>query len=114
MLGSRPKLAWGQFAAGPACCSGDWLEFYRLPEAVQTERISSFRGGQDMQQQLQEAFTQDWLTPPALVAPQWMGAFTQFEVLVAARACSDSGSCLFFEVQATGRLVRVEEEEDLI
>ena len=63
-----------------------------------------------MRQQLLEAIAQDWLTPATLAALQWMGVFTQFEVLVAARACSDSASCLFFEVQAAGTLVRVEEE----
>ena len=114
MLGSRPRLAWGQFAAGPARSWGDWLDFCRLPQAVQDERISNFCGGLDMRQQLLEAVPLDWFTPPALVAPQWMAAFTQFEVLVTARACSDSGSCLFFEVQAAGRLVKVEEEAGLI
>ena len=66
------------------------------------------------QQLLLEALLWDWLMPPALSAPRWMGAFTQLEVLFAARACSDSGRCLLFEVQAAGRLVRVEEEEGLI
>ena len=27
MLGSRPRLAWGQFAAGPARRFGDWQDF---------------------------------------------------------------------------------------
>ena len=61
-------------------------------EDEQEARISSFWGVRDMQQQLQEAMPQDWLRPPALASLQWMGAFTQFEVLVAARACLDSGS----------------------
>ena len=43
-----------------------------------------------------------------------MGVFTHFEVLVAARACSDSGNYLFFEVQAVGRLVQIKEKEGLI
>ncbi|MCO5594196.1 hypothetical protein L7F22_048220 [Adiantum nelumboides] len=44
----------------------------------------------------------------------WMGAFTRLEVLIAARACTDSGRCLFFEVQAEGRLVRTESESPLV
>ena len=63
-----------------------------------------------MRQMLQEAIPQDWLRPPIPAAPRWMGAFTQLEVLVAARACTEGGSCLFFEVQAEGRLARVEVE----
>ena len=110
MLGLRPRLAWGQFVAGPTRCWGESLEFCISPEVVQAETISSFRGGQDMREQLLEAIPQGWSTPLALVAPQWMAAFTQLEVLVAARACSNSSSCLFFEVQVAGRLIRVEED----
>ena len=66
-----------------------------------------------MRQQLLEAIPQDWLSPLALVALQWMGVLSQFKVLVFARAFSNSSICLFFEVQA-GRLVRVKEEEGLI
>ena len=43
-----------------------------------------------------------------------MGAFTQLEVLVAARVGTEDGSCLFFEVQAEGRLARVEGEAGLV
>ena len=112
MLRSLPRLAWGQFAAGPTRCWGNWIEFCRLPEDVEEARISRFWGGQDMQQQLQEAILQDWLMPLSLVTPQWMGDFMQLEVLVAMRACLDFGNILFFEV--VGRLVRVAKEEGLV
>ena len=39
-----------------------------------------------------------------------MGAFTQLEVLVAARGCYQDGSCLFFELGSEGRLLQVSEE----
>ena len=43
-----------------------------------------------------------------------MGAFTQFEVLVATRGCYQDGGCLFFELRAEGRLVRVSEEAPVV
>ena len=43
-----------------------------------------------------------------------MGAFTQLEVLVAARASCQDGSCLFFEIGTEGRLVRLSEEAPLV
>ena len=39
-----------------------------------------------------------------------MGAFTQVEVMVAIRPCTNSEQCLFFEVKSEGRLIRVSEE----
>ena len=69
-----------------------------MPKDIQEARIVAFGEGQDMQQKLWETIPQDLLRPPALVAPHWMVASLQLEVLVAMRACLDSGSSLFFEV----------------
>ena len=67
-----------------------------------------------MRQMLQEAIPQDWMRPPTLTAPRWMGDLTQLKVPIAMRACSKDNSCLFFEVQVKGRLARVEAEADLV
>ena len=57
-----------------------------------------------------EAIPPQWFRQLEASAPCWMGAFTRLEVLVAVRACSASGRCLFYEVQDTGCLHQVETE----
>ena len=115
MLGARPRLAWGQFAAGPARSFGDWQAFCRLPAEIQELRIGGMRGGTEMRLQLQATIPEEWLSPfPVHPPPSWMGAFTQLEVLVAARGCCQDGRCLFFELGAEGRLLRVSEEAPLV
>ena len=52
MLGLRPRLAWGQFATGPARSFGDWQTFCRLPAEIQELRIGGMRGGAEMRLQL--------------------------------------------------------------
>ena len=116
MLGSRPRLAWGQFAAGPAHSFGDWQDFCKLPTEIQELRIGGMRGGAEMRLQLQAAIPEEWLSPFSVhPPPSWMGAFTQLEVLVAAvRGSYQDGSCLFFEIGTEGRLVRVSKEAALV
>ena len=44
LLGTRPRLAWGPFAAGPARSFGNWQTFRSSPEEMQLEQLSLFRG----------------------------------------------------------------------
>ena len=68
-----------------------------------------------MRLQLQEALPEEWLSPFLVhPPPSWMGAFTQLEVLVAARGCCQDGNYLYFEIEAKGKLVRVPEEAPLV
>ena len=111
MLGSRPRLAWGQFAAGPTRSFGGWQDFCKPPTEIQELRIGGMRGGAEMRLQLQVALPEEWLSPFSVHPhPSWMGAFTQLEVLVAARGSCQDGNCLFFEIGTEGRLVQVSEE----
>ena len=89
MPGTRPHLAWGPLAAGPARNLGDWQDFRMLPE-VQQERLSHLRGGLAMREDIQRAITDTWQAPIEHQAPQWMGAFTQIGILIAVRALSSS------------------------
>lgn len=63
---------------------------------------------------IQATLPEEWFLPLEPMTPRWMGAFTQLEVLIALRACSKDGRCLFFEVESEGRLLRVEEESPLV
>ncbi|MCO5552118.1 hypothetical protein L7F22_005628 [Adiantum nelumboides] len=114
MLGSRPRLAWGPLAAGPARSFGDWQAFSGLSEEIQLEQLGQLRGGQTMRADLQAALPAEWFTPFEPEAPRWLGAFTHLEVLIAVRAHTQEGRCIFFEVQDAGRLIRVEEESHLV
>ena len=96
MLGTRPHLAWGSLAAGPARSLGAWQDFRRLPEEMQQERLSRLRGGLAMREDIQRALIRMWQAPLEYQAPQWMGAFTQIEILIAVRACTEQGASLFF------------------
>ena len=60
MLGTRPHLAWGPLAAGPARSLGEWQDFSRLPEEEQQERLSHLRGGLVMREDIQRALTGMW------------------------------------------------------
>ncbi|MCO5560158.1 hypothetical protein L7F22_013765 [Adiantum nelumboides] len=114
MLGSRPRLAWGPLAAGPARSFGDWQAFSGLLEEIQLEQLGQLRGGQTMRADLQAALPAEWFTPFEPEALRWLGAFTHLEVLIAIRAHTQEGRCIFFEVQDAGRLIRVEEESHLV
>eukprot|EP00250_Pteridium_aquilinum_P000332 c10370_g1_i1 orf=7-654(-) len=114
LLGTRPRLAWGPFAAGPARSFSDWQTFRSSPEEMQLEQLSLFRGGQTMRDDIQAALSEEWYAPFELAAPRWMGAFRPHEILIAVRACTEDDRCLYFEVQSEGRLYRVEEESPLV
>lgn len=67
-----------------------------------------------MRDDIQGVLTEEWHTPFDMGAPRWMGAFTRLEILITVRGCAEDGRCIFFEVQAEGHLVRVEEESPLV
>ena len=114
MVGSRPHVSWGAFARGPGCSVGDWLQFRELPAEQQRDRCSGMRGALQMISDVESAASAEWgqqtiLPPPAT----WMGAFTQTEILIGARGCTQEMT-LIYEVGEAGRLIRVTEESEII
>ena len=67
-----------------------------------------------MREDIQRALIGMWQAPLEYQAPQWMGAFTQIEILIAVKARTEQGASLFFEVHSEGRLRRVMEESPLV
>ena len=76
MLGSRPHLAWGPLAARPARSFGEWQSFCGLPKTLQCERLSLYRGGQTMYDDIQAALSEEWQMPFEPSVPLWMGAWS--------------------------------------
>ena len=104
---------WGAMAAGPAHSVGKWLDFRRLSEEAQRDRLARMRGSAAMIRDIEEVISEAWTRPLETPAPTWMGAFTRLEVLLVVRGCSEDGQ-LFFEIGACGRMQRVLQETELI
>ncbi|MCO5597398.1 hypothetical protein L7F22_051474 [Adiantum nelumboides] len=73
----------------------------------QSQRLVGLQGAESMCQDITEAIPAEWHTPLESDALCWMGTFTRLEILIAVQACSDTGICLFFEVQSGSRLHKI-------
>ena len=63
------------------------------------------QGGHQMGLDIDLAILEEWTQPlNVTLAPQWMGAFSRLEVLIAVWGTSEAIRCICFEVAKDGRL----------
>ena len=102
MLGERPHLSWGVMNSGP-------------PMLTHEEQLRGIPGAQQMSLEIDIAIPHTCTQPMHDTStPQWMGAFTRHEVLIAVRGTLEVMGCLCFDVAEDGRIWRVIAEVEIV
>ena len=106
MLGSRRRLDWAKFDAGPGASVDAWKSFFALPTNVRSELLTSLRGGQIMCDQVQAVLGHLSSTIWSFNPSRWEGAFTRLQVMVGVRGYFANGSFQDYVLDEDGVISR--------